>query len=959
MRALGRVGRAARFTHDGGELWRFAPEDAASARTLAELGGEGIGGFESWGEDAEGAWAQRREAGATADARGRLPWRRALVIVRGVASALDASERRALSPGRIHPAGIVIEPGLWIRADALVARLVGEPAPGEIDALGQAGKWVPPEQARGAAWDAAANRYVIGLVAYWLIAGEHPFAGAGLRGALAGQAIGAPPFEPELAASLRPGVLSFVLGMIDPDPRARPPDAGAIARRCDELLARSATQAPPPAPERRKTPAGTVRRVRRAPARAWGRVAALVALVGATALAVAAGARATSEGGDPRSAVSPARSLTDARPASCAPCHAREVAEWTRSVMAHAARSPLFGALESVVEEQIGREASCPNGAGVLRASGGGVCREDRSGIAITGAGGEGWCIHCHAPAESLAATVPPWSARGGGVRRRPLRDLLGRDGLDGIGCAVCHEAIGPVESHARAAGVGGYEGNPTWTSTRTGNVFAFRPEETRGLTGIGNSGYALAPSAFFASDGAAHRRPSAAARAYARSSEACGACHDVRLFGADAIGAPERGEHFKRLRNAYSEWRAWADDEARRGRSAPTCQDCHMSLFPGVCAPGGQGGGGCPGGTHLEGRAPGELPLARIAPSSERASRVSVHGFASVDVPMARELPDAFANDATLDAFDLPLGIRARRDLLLRRALRLTLEAPRRSGGTLEVPVVIENVGAGHRVPAGFSQEREIWVELSITDATGRVLYSVGHLDAEDEDLHDKRFLRVNVEDDATDARGRPLGVFGADVEDGPDLPRWAPPPGTAGVTTFRGRGLVNLQNGFLRCVRCIGVVSAGGACLPGPGQGATRADRFEDGDYDLDTGECRSNLAGSRALFETYFPVGALDASRGVTKAPDAIVDTRSAPPGVPLRYVYSLPGGGAPGPIRVEARLLFRAFPPYLVRAFAAYEAARAARGERPSGPQVDRAMLGRLDIVELARAEARIE
>jgi hypothetical protein len=58
-------------------------------------------------------------------------------------------------------------------------------------------------------------------------------------------------------------------------------------------------------------------------------------------------------------------------------------------------------------------------------------------------------------------------------------------------------------------------------------------------------------------------------------------------------------------------------------------------------------------------------------------------------------------------------------------------------------------------------------------------------------------------------------------------------------------------------------------------------------------------------------------------------------------------------------VEARLLFRAFPPYLIRAFAAYEAARDARGERPSGPQVDLAMLHRLDVVELARAEARLE
>jgi hypothetical protein len=275
-----------------------------------------------------------------------------------------------------------------------------------------------------------------------------------------------------------------------------------------------------------------------------------------------------------------------------------------------------------------------------------------------------------------------------------------------------------------------------------------------------------------------------------------------------------------------------------------------------------------------------------------------------------------------------------------------------------VEIPVVLENTGAGHRVPAGFSQEREIWVELTVSDDEGRLVYRVGHLDAPDEDLRDKTFLRVNVDGDGTDARGRPLGMFGADVADGPDVPRWSPAPGS-GATTFRGRGLANLQNGFFRCVRCVGVIDARGVCTPGPGQGSTRGDRFADGDYDADTGECRSNLEGSRALFETYFPVGALDASRGVAKAPDAILDTRSAAPEVPLTYVYVLDASGARGPLHVQARLLFRAFPPYLVRAFAAYEARMDARGLRPSGPQVDLGMLRRLDVVELARAEARVE
>lgn len=141
--------------------------------------------------------------------------------------------------------------------------------------------------------------------------------------------------------------------------------------------------------------------------------------------------------------------------------------------------------------------------------------------------------------------------------------------------------------------------------------------------------------------------------------------------------------------------------------------------------------------------------------------------------------------------------------------------------------------------------------------------------------------------------------------------------------------------------------------------GRGRTRADRFADGAYDIDTGECRSNLSGGNELFETYFPVGALDADRGLCKAPDAIIDTRSAAPGVELTYTYLLDAGTHPPPYDVEARLRFRAFPPYLVRAFAAYEANKAAQGLRPSGPQVSERMIKRLESIELASVRTRVK
>jgi hypothetical protein len=655
-----------------------------------------------------------------------------------------------------------------------------------------------------------------------------------------------------------------------------------------------------------------------------------------------------------RPPVAPAH-LGGTRAEDCAPCHAREVAEWQGSAMAFAIRSPLVGALESLVEEQVGRDASCPAGAGALRRRGLEACIDARSGVAVTGAGGEQWCVNCHAPGENLGPAMPAWSARDARTRL-PARDLLPSAALEGISCAACHSTVGPVGAHASRARPGPYEGNPTWTSFVTGRPFSSRPEDERGLPGIANSGYRLDASLLLggAIDGArVHPEPGASTERYLGSSEFCGACHDVRLFGTDTRGAA-RGEHFKRLRNAYSEWRAWADAEARAGRTPATCQDCHMSLYPGACAPGGDGGEGCPAGTHFVTHAAGERSRARVAPTSKEATLVASHWFTGVDLPLADELPDGVVDDSTLDANGVPVGLRARRDMLLSHTFRFSVEA-RRQGRSLQVPVAIENVGAGHRVPAGFSQEREVWVELRVTDARGDPVYEVGVLPRPDADLADKRMVAVTTSAAQLDARGTPRGVFGADVVDGPDVPRWSPDP-RLGATRTSGRGLVNLQNGFQRCVRCIGTIDANGECQAAEDQGRTRADRFADGDYDLDTGECRSNLSGDRALFETYFPVGALDADRGVAKAPDAIVDTRSAAPGVPMVFTYVLDTGRHPAPFTVHARLMFRAFPPYLVRAFAAYEASQARLGSRPTGPQVREGMLRRDEPVEIGRAEA---
>src|SRR5262249_44089511 len=150
---------------------------------------------------------------------------------------LQACEEAALFPGPLRPGEIALsdEDGAWLLAEPLVRALVG--APKDTRAItAPSPKWTPPEQADGAPWDATANRYVLGLLSYRLLAGTMPCGGAGLRHAMREQAAPPAPFEGAVAQKLRPGVQSFVLKLLDPEISARPSRASEIVERCNQLL---------------------------------------------------------------------------------------------------------------------------------------------------------------------------------------------------------------------------------------------------------------------------------------------------------------------------------------------------------------------------------------------------------------------------------------------------------------------------------------------------------------------------------------------------------------------------------------------------------------------------------------------------------------------------------------------------------------------------------------------------
>src|SRR5262249_7202526 len=148
----------------------------------------------------------------------------------------------------VAPAEGDTPPRAQLLATALVGALLGaKDASSTREMSGLSPLWTPPAQADGAVWDSAANRYALGLLLYRLLAGEHPFAGAGLRHAL-GEAAHreAPPFAPSVATALPSGLQSLTLRLLDPDPSQRPAQAAAIADDLSAFLEGKPPVAKPP-----------------------------------------------------------------------------------------------------------------------------------------------------------------------------------------------------------------------------------------------------------------------------------------------------------------------------------------------------------------------------------------------------------------------------------------------------------------------------------------------------------------------------------------------------------------------------------------------------------------------------------------------------------------------------------------------------------------------------------------
>lgn len=155
---------------------------------------------------------------------------------------------------------------------------------------------------------------------------------------------------------------------------------------------------------------------------------------------------------------------------------------------------------------------------------------------------------------------------------------------------------------------------------------------------------------------------------AFHETAEFCGNCHNV--------DHPVNGMH---LEATYTEWK-----EGSYSKDGIKCQDCHMTPGPGVTKPN-----------------PGKA--AAMGPEREHIYTMTfVGGNAGLGDPVLAE--QRLQAAATLD---------------------LAIEDVVAAGSKAALKTTITNVGAGHYLPTGLTEFRQMWLEVKATDAAGTELLS------------------------------------------------------------------------------------------------------------------------------------------------------------------------------------------------------------------------------------------
>ncbi len=245
--------------------------------------------------------------------------------------------------------------------------------------------------------------------------------------------------------------------------------------------------------------------------------------------------------------------------------------------------------------------------------------------------------------------------------------------------CAFCHTPIGVMSREFPPL-----DGSKLSEIAKKGIQCDFC-HTISGSKGIGNC-------AFISSPGPVKRGPfkdsiSVHDTAYSElhtKGEFCGMCHNVN-----------HPENNLALEKTYTEWK-----EGPYPREGIQCQDCHMTPGPGVTKPN-----------------PGQA--SQFGPMRPHIyTHEFVGGNAVVTALLGSALHQMLAEER----------LKAAAQLEIVSSPKVTL------GAKNEVQVKVTNKGAGHYLPTGLTEVRQIWLDFKVTSADGKVIYHSGKLDTDGE---------------------------------------------------------------------------------------------------------------------------------------------------------------------------------------------------------------------------------
>lgn len=170
--------------------------------------------------------------------------------------------------------------------------------------------------------------------------------------------------------------------------------------------------------------------------------------------------------------------------------------------------------------------------------------------------------------------------------------------------------------------------------------------------------------------------------------SKICGTCHNVKHV---AFGTW--------LETTYEEWEKGpynSDDPEKR----VPCQGCHMYHRPGIPATGSTERPKNPG---------------IAADGGPERKHIFTHYFVG---------GNSFVPGLFKDAVKVKMA-----EERLKNAAEILIDDSKASDG--RIAVVIKNTGAGHYLPTGLTDVRQMWLEITLRDRSGRLIYSSGMPDS------------------------------------------------------------------------------------------------------------------------------------------------------------------------------------------------------------------------------------